>query len=74
MENTWVRTSSVQETCPRVATLDPTGTPPLSRKDPERNRRVAHGDGRLQAAFRNGISPKKHLGEAGLSLVPPQWG
>lgn len=47
----------------------PRAPPPLSWKDPTRNRRVAHGDGKLQAALGNDIS-LKYLGEAGLSLAP----
>ena len=50
----------------------PRAPPPPSRKDTTRNRRVAQGDGRLQAVLGNGVSPKKYLGEAGLSLAPPQ--
>ena len=35
---------------------------------------MAHGDSKLQAALGNDISLKKYLGEAGLSLAPPQRG
>lgn len=76
MENTWVRTSSVQETRPRVATLlegTLRSTPPPSRKD-RRNRRVGYMGTAGCRQPSEMASPKKHLGEAGLSLAPPQWG
>lgn len=50
MENTWVRTSSVQETRPRVATLleGPCGHPAPIPEGPERNRRGGAWGGRLR--------------------------